>query len=225
MPLPPWLCCPAWWKAVIAVYLQTRGIRCTSSSKKIWTRRPRATKWSRCQVEPTWTCTTSPWRTRGRLSMVLAGERWRAFWTALKSVMYSSQEASAYPTVTEKVFTRKNSAVHPKDEGGATAGVWTNMGSHFLDLTEESEARPSVTTWRANEREEDLREEGWGQRKEQESTLLLHLDFCKHLKEFWTFQVPFLSAREGRGKGYSLCDRPESVTAICLCYPVIINIV
>lgn len=204
MPLPPWLCCPAWWKAVTVVYLPTPGLQCTSCFKKNWIRRPKATRWSQCPVEPIWICRTSPWRTRGRLSMVLVGERWRASWTALKSVTYSSQEASASPTVTEKVSTRKNSAVRPKAEGGATAGVWTNMGSHYLDLTEESEARPSVTTWRANERKEDLWEEGSGQRKEQESTWLLHLDFCKHLKELWTFQVPFLSAREGRGKGWNL---------------------
>lgn len=161
MPLPPWLCCPASWKVVTAEYLQTPGLRCISSSKKISTRRLRATKWSPCPVEPTWICTTSPWKTRGRLSMVLVGERWRVFWTALKSVMCSSQEAFASPTVTEKASTRKNSAVHLKGEGGATAGAWTNMGSHYLDLTEENEARPSATTWRANEREEDLPEEGW----------------------------------------------------------------
>lgn len=60
------------------------------------------------------------------------------------------------------------------------------------------------------------RDEG-GQRKEQEPSLLLHLDFCKHLKKLWTFQVPFLSARVGRGKGWNLCDWLESVTSICLC--------
>lgn len=44
-----------------------------------------------------------------------------------------------------------HSAVHPKAEGVATAGVWTNTGSRCPASTAGSEARHSATTWRANE--------------------------------------------------------------------------
>ena len=52
------------------------------------------------------------------------------------------------------------SAVHPKAEGGATAGAWTNTGNLCPATTAGSGARRSATTWRANERTEGRRVDG-----------------------------------------------------------------
>ncbi|XP_039457166.1 insulin-like growth factor-binding protein 3 isoform X1 [Oreochromis aureus] len=90
------------------------------------------------------------------------GGRWRASLTALKSAMCSTLEASAYPTVTERVSTRKSSAVRPKAGGGATAGAWTNMGSLSPATMAGSGARSSATTWSANERMEERQVDGKG---------------------------------------------------------------